>query len=62
MANGRRCRRLGHVWTTVSETWRGSALEGLCLEVRLQCLQCGREVAYRVSEAEVQARIGEQVE
>jgi hypothetical protein len=60
MADGRRCRRMGHMWTTVSETWRGSALEGLCFEVRMRCLECGREAAYRFSEAEVQARIREQ--
>jgi hypothetical protein len=51
---------MGHMWTTVSETWRGSALEGLCFEVRMRCLECGREAAYRFSEAEVQARIREQ--
>jgi hypothetical protein len=48
---------MGHMWTTVSETWRGSALEGLRFEVRLRCMACGREAAYRLSEAEVQARI-----
>jgi hypothetical protein len=61
MADGRRCRRMGHMWTTVRETWRGSALEGRFLEVRMRCMECGREAAYRLSEAKLQARIREHV-